>query len=160
ILASLKELYGLNDFLTKRDRTAATFVGLLSGLTAMRTDTPATLPRPALPETFEAVGPDDADRPPDELLGGMLEGWYEIAKSIPTGLESMPVLATTSRGAHEFIREQVARLCDFRVATQPLYFVKSRTGGFGWELGTLGGPVLASSSTTYPTHAQAVQAIR
>src|SRR5262249_9722346 len=131
-----------------------------SELTAMRTDTPATLPRPALPGTLEAVGPDDADQPPDELLGGMLEGWYEIAKSIPTGLESMPVLATTSRGAHEFIREQVARLCDFRVATQPQYYVQQREGGFGWELRTLGGPVLASSSNSYPTRGQAVQAIR
>jgi phospholipase C len=160
ILAALKELYGLSDFLTQRDRTAASFVALLSELTAMRTDTPMTLLRPALTGELEAVGPDDADQPPDELLGGMLQGWFQIAKSIPTGLESMPVLAATSREAHEFIREQVTRLCEFRVTTQPQYFVKPRAGGFGWELATLGGPVLASSSITYPTHAQAVQAIR
>jgi phospholipase C len=160
ILGSLKELYGLSDFLTKRDRTAASFVSLLSELAALRTDTPTTLPRPEMAGGLEAVAPDAAEQPPDELLGGMLEGWYEIAKSIPIGLEAMPAMATTTRGAHEFIRDQVTRLCDFRVTTQPQYFVKRRQGGFGWELGTLGGPVLASSSTTYPTHAQAVQAIR
>ncbi len=112
-------------------------------------------------EALEAVGLEDADEPPDELLGGMLAGWYEIAKSIPTaGLESMPALPATSRDAHEFIRAQVERLCDFRVATQPQYFVKPCAGGFGWELAALGGPVLASSSITYPTRAHAVQAIR
>jgi hypothetical protein len=156
-------LFGLDDFLTHRDAAAANFLHLLTELPAPRTDTPATLPRPAEEAVGleAAAGPDVADQPPDELLGGMLEGWYQIARTIPDGLESVaPPVPQTNREAHDFIREQVKRYCNYRAATQPQYRIRPRDGGFGWELATATGPVLAASPTSFPTREAAVQAVR
>jgi phospholipase C len=49
VLASLKELFDLPDFLTKRDANAATFAHVITG--TRRDDTPTKLPRMATPAT-------------------------------------------------------------------------------------------------------------
>ena len=161
IAASLKELFGLDAFLTRRDASATSFLKLLTELPAARSDTPTTLPRPAEdPVGLEATLADDADQPPDELLGGMLEGWFQIAQTIPDGLESVAPLPQTNRDAHAFIRDQVKRYCNYRAATQPQYRIKPRDGGFGWELSTADGPVLAASPAAFASRDEALRAVR
>ncbi len=53
VLATLKQLYGLPNFLTRRDAQAKTFSHLLEELDSPRTDTPQVLQRPDLPGKAE-----------------------------------------------------------------------------------------------------------
>jgi hypothetical protein len=90
----------------------------------------------------------------------MLAGWYQIAQTIPDGQASVATLPRTNRDANAFIREEVKRYCNYRAATQPQYRILPRDDGFGWELSTALGPVLAVSPTTFASRDEAVRAIR
>jgi len=47
VLATLKELFGLSDFLTRRDASAHSFASLFDEIDDVRDDTPLTVPRPS-----------------------------------------------------------------------------------------------------------------
>ena len=64
ILATVKKLWGLPNFLTKRDAWASTFENIFT-LDAPRTDCPTELPRPADPLPYEMI--EASRRPINEL---------------------------------------------------------------------------------------------
>lgn len=116
VLATLKEIFGLTNFLTERDRSAKSFKGLFA-LAEARTDTPLTLPRAPLPQI--TVSDDDprhpANLPLDPDQSDMLMRTYHLTQdSQPTTLTaaSLPV---TQGEAHDFIKAANAR--HFGVAT-------------------------------------------
>jgi phospholipase C len=106
ILATLKELFQLPSFLTKRDQSAKSLLPLLQALGAARTDTPATLPRAAVPPL--GLAPDDplhpANLPLDDTQRNMLVGALHLTQgSHPPGV-SLANLPTTQGQASEYIR--------------------------------------------------------
>jgi phospholipase C len=84
ILATVKELFGLPAFLTKRDASAASFASLLtSGLSKPRTDTPTTLPRSTIPSaagTPYAPGSPDA-QPLDRTQVALVQRAHVLTQS-------------------------------------------------------------------------------
>jgi phospholipase C len=83
ILATVKRIFGLPAFLTKRDQTANTFEDLFTGRSSPRTDTPTQLPRaslPAIPHAVVAGVPTPLDNQPlDSLQQEMLEGFLALS---------------------------------------------------------------------------------
>ncbi len=65
VAATIKQMFGLPNFLTKRDAAANTFTHVFS-LTAPRTDAPLKLQRAPLPQI--TVGPDDPRHPANQTL--------------------------------------------------------------------------------------------
>jgi phospholipase C len=110
VLATLKKLFGLGSFLTKRDASAAPFDHLFGELSAPRTDSPATLPRPPLPPLPPRSDPHNpANRPLDDIQLEVLHGinLLSVREEAVAGLESLP---TTQGDAAEYIRTCYDRL--------------------------------------------------
>ena len=108
VLATLKNLFGLPAFLTKRDASARAFDALFQKVSRARTDTPATLPRVPLPKI--TVPPSDpahpANQPLDETQKAIVRGVHVMtAGSDPRGL-SLDTLPQTQREASEHIRRR------------------------------------------------------
>jgi phospholipase C len=66
VLATVKKMFGLADFLTRRDAGANTFEQLFEALDAPRGDTPMTLPRATLPTI--TASPSDPEHPANQAL--------------------------------------------------------------------------------------------
>ena len=111
VLATLTKLFGLGAPLTRRDASANAFDGLFAELDQARADTPAALPRAALPAI--AVPPDHPTHPanlpldPDqrELL---LRAYYLTRATQPPTITSA-TLPITQGEAHDFIRASYRR---------------------------------------------------
>jgi phospholipase C len=111
VLATLKGMFGLGSFLTKRDASANSFETLFAQLTSPRTDTPATLPRAPLPKL--TVSSEDPRHPANLLLNPdqtqMLLRIYHLTEaSHPKGppVSSLPI---TQGEAHDFIQKRYRR---------------------------------------------------
>jgi phospholipase C len=111
VLATVKKVWGLSDFLTKRDASANTFEGLFSELKAPRTDTPETLPRVALPKI--TVSPDSPAHPANQPLDAtqknvLMKAYHLTRASHPEG-PAPDDLPTTQGEASSFIRSRYSK---------------------------------------------------
>jgi phospholipase C len=108
VLATLKSLYALPKFLTRRDAQARPFDGLFQKASKARSDTPATLPRVALPKiTVPKSDPaHPANQPLDETQKEILRGVHGLtASSHPEG-PSIDTLPKTQGDAADHIRKR------------------------------------------------------
>lgn len=107
ILATVKEMFGLPAFLTKRDAAAKAFSELFS-LGAPRTDTPAQLQRAPLPQI--TATPDDprhpANHPVDETQREMVVGVNHFTRSSHPHGPPPDSLPKTQNEASKFVRER------------------------------------------------------
>jgi phospholipase C len=114
VLATLKAMFKLNSFLTKRDASANTFDHIFGELDKPRTDTPKTLPRAPLPKI--TVSEDHPAHPLNQPLTedqkSQLVGVYHQTQSAPAvaaaaGEETYAdELPDTQGGASEFIERR------------------------------------------------------
>ena len=108
VLATLKKIFGLADFLTERDAQANTFEHLFEELAEPRTDTPEQLPEVSIepaPQVLEAVAPSDpGDLPLDDIQQEMLLGVLDITQPSNPTPDAIP---TTQAGASAFVRERL-----------------------------------------------------
>jgi phospholipase C len=110
VLATLKKLFGLEEFLTKRDASATAFDSLFSELPAPRTDYPPKLPRPPLPELPPRDDPNHpANQPLDSLQEDILQGLRVLRAGKEEGLEAMSA-PTTQGDAANYVRNCYDRL--------------------------------------------------
>jgi hypothetical protein len=111
VLSTLKNLYALPKFLTKRDAQARPFDSLFQKAAKARTDTPATLPRVPLPKiTVPKSDPaHPANQPLDETQKEILRGVHGLtASSHPEG-PSIDTLPKTQGDASDHIRKRYQR---------------------------------------------------
>jgi len=102
IAATLKTLFGLSDFLTKRDEWAGQFTSVLTQRTTPRTDCPLTMPDPALSaETVQTT----AKRPLNDLQKSLIR----LSSSLHGSLYDGEDLANEESGAI-YIQEQMEKL--------------------------------------------------
>jgi phospholipase C len=104
VLATVKEMFGLKDFLTARDKGANRFTGLLN-LSSPRTDTPLTLPRVALPAAATTSLTDPAhpaNQPLDDTQQDALENVFHLTKGSQSG-KKLADLPVKQGEAHDFI---------------------------------------------------------
>jgi len=106
ILATLRNMFGPWNFLTKRDASALTFEHLFTELSAPRIDTPKKLARIPLPKIFSS--PDEPGHPANHHLDPtqqaiLLRAYTLTQRSHPDGppLDELP---TRQGDASEFIR--------------------------------------------------------
>jgi phospholipase C len=105
VLATLKNLYGLPKFLTKRDAQAKPFDGMFQKLNKPRTDTPQTLPRvmlPAVPPKSDPAHP--ANQPLDETQKEIVSGVHTLTAEASKGAPSTSSLPKTQGDASDHIR--------------------------------------------------------
>jgi phospholipase C len=111
VLATLKKIFGLADFLTHRDASANSFDGLFDELDQARNDTPLTLPRAELPVT--ATSPDDPAHPANQPLNpdqiDMLMRVYHLTRASQPMSLSAATLPVTQGDAHDFIKASYQR---------------------------------------------------
>jgi phospholipase C len=81
VLATVKMIFGLPNFLTKRDQHAATFDQTF--LNAPRTDTPTSLPHIAMPAKAVSLADPEhpGNQPTREIVDGLVAGWNAIEQS-------------------------------------------------------------------------------
>lgn len=106
VLATLKALWGLPEFLTRRDASAQPFNGLFAELKAPRGDTPQTLPRAAV--TPSPTSKDDpaypANQPMDATQADMLMGVHGMMRTLHPNRHFHAHLHMTQGEASDFIR--------------------------------------------------------
>ncbi|HZT42395.1 MAG TPA: alkaline phosphatase family protein [Chthonomonadaceae bacterium] len=106
VLATVKLLYGLGDFLTNRDASAATFEDQFQA--TPRTDTPQSINVPQ--DDIGEAGANEAELPLDSLQQEMLIGIDSLTEDAsPPSLmtSSILTLPATQREAAEFIRARL-----------------------------------------------------
>ena len=107
VLATLKKMFGLADFLTERDRHANTFEHLFDEATP-RTDTPAQLPIVAIEQVaavFGSVSPGNpGDLPLDDIQQEMLMGVLQITQPSNPVPEAIP---STQAAASDFVQQRL-----------------------------------------------------
>jgi len=104
VLATLKKLFGLKTFLTKRDASAQPFDALFNGLRTPRDNYPAKLPRialPPLPARGSALHP--ANQPLDTMQQEWLHGVHVMAARKSGGKPLGPT-PTTQGEVAPFVR--------------------------------------------------------
>jgi phospholipase C len=111
VLATLKKLFGLPEFLTKRDASANTFEGHFQDLSAPRADCPLQLPRATLPPI--TVAPDNPAHPANHPLDPvqkeqLLRAYWLTRESHPHG-PSIDSLPETQGAASQFIQDRYAK---------------------------------------------------
>jgi phospholipase C len=111
VLATLKQMFGLAAFLTKRDAGANAFDQLFTQLDQPRDDTPTTLPRAALPAI--TVPPSDPSHPANSGLDAIqkerVHGAHHLtAASHPAG-PPPDALPQTQAEAGKFIQDRFIR---------------------------------------------------
>lgn len=159
VLATVKNLFGLPDFLTKRDASATPFDDLFKRRSAPRTDTPQKLPRTTPPPI--STDASDPNSPGNTRLDAtqqeLTQGLHAMTSSGATdGTEDEP-LPTTQHAAslhiqrriREYLQRQKARKqshSSFRIAGDARH-------GYRWQLMGLDGKPAATSARSYPTKA-------
>jgi phospholipase C len=111
VLATLKKLFGLAKFLTKRDASANTLEAHFQELSAPRTDYPLKLPRATLPAITAAL--DDpahpANHPLDPIQKEQLLRAYWLTRAAHPGGPSIDALPETQGAASKFIQDRYAK---------------------------------------------------
>lgn len=113
VLATLKKMFNLKSFLTKRDASANTFESVFNELSAPRTDTPKTLPRATLPKV--TVSTDHPAHPLNHPLTedqkAQLMGVYHLTQGAHAAMAETYAdeLPDTQGGASEFIKARTAK---------------------------------------------------
>jgi phospholipase C len=107
VLATLKAIFGLKNFLTKRDQSANNFAHLFDGLSQPRTDTPVTLPRAPLPKISVPVTDPahPANHPLDHDQQDLLFKVFHLTKSSQPRNLTAASLPSTQGAAHDFIQQ-------------------------------------------------------
>jgi len=111
VLATVKKMFGLPNFLTKRDASANTFNRLFDELSAPRTDAPKKLPRVALPKI--SVSQDDPAHPANQRLDteqtAMLLGVTQLTQDSHTPGPGLNDLPSRQADAHDFIQKRIKK---------------------------------------------------
>jgi phospholipase C len=109
VLATVKKIFGLTDFLTKRDKQANTFEHLFAELQVPRSDTPKQLPKVKIgvaPPSLESIAPSTpGDLPLDDIQQEMLLGVLEITQ--PSHPTPPPAIPSTQADASDFIQRRL-----------------------------------------------------
>lgn len=108
VLSTVKRLFGLAGFLTKRDASATPFDDLLQKRSVPRTDTPRTLPRAPLPPT--SSDPEDPANPGNHKLDAtqqeLVQGVHALTASAVSAAE--PVATRQHEAAQQMKRRLTA----------------------------------------------------
>jgi phospholipase C len=111
VLATLKKMFGLGDFLTRRDASANSFENLFDEMGQARDDTPVMLPRAELPAITMSV--DDPAHPANQPLNpdqaDMLMRVYHLTRASQPATLSAASLPVTQGDAHDFIKAAYQR---------------------------------------------------
>jgi len=161
VLATLKALFGLSSFLTKRDASADSFESLFTELSAPRTDTPETLPRATVPATTVSMDnpAHPANQPLDPTQTEILLGVHQMLRKSNPDVVEWPDLHMTQADASDYIRSCYDRLA--KTAKTGVTFHVYRDGNkHHWRLCDAKGRVLAESSGGYARRSAAVHAIK
>jgi phospholipase C len=111
VLATAKKLWQLPDFLTARDRSAASFEGVFQKLAAARTDTPPTLPKATLPPEPPATSTEHpGNQPLDDNQRAYLHRVYHLTQDQHKNALTVDKLPTTQHEASEFMKRRYAGL--------------------------------------------------
>jgi phospholipase C len=102
IPATLREFFGLGNFLTKRDEAANTFTHLLKGDLSYRDDTPERLPIPEQPTDEEVMRM--AEEPIDEIQREIINSSFALH---PDYTHPSELTITSQKEAHDFAREAI-----------------------------------------------------
>jgi phospholipase C len=161
VLATLKALFGLPSFLTKRDASANSFDGLFSELSSPRTDTPEALPRATVPTTTVAANDPShpANHPMDATQAEILVGVHQMLRTAHPEVRSGADLRMTQGDASSFILSAYERLQRSRTAAGDFEIYKAG-GKHHWRLVDAKGRVLAKSPIGYDRRAAAIAAIK
>lgn len=110
IAATLKEMFGLPKFLTRRDAAANTFTHLFS-LSVPRSDAPKTLDRAPLPTVTAAADETahPANHPLDATQQGMVVGVHQLTQASHPGGPAADQVPTSQGAAATFIRARYAK---------------------------------------------------
>ncbi|MBV9603442.1 MAG: alkaline phosphatase family protein [Chloroflexi bacterium] len=110
VLSTVKKLFGLPGFLTKRDESANSFESVLN-LSSARTDTPLTLPRVQMPQVSVSI--DDprypANQPLDRDQCALVQRVYHLTKDSQSAGFTAAILPIRQGDAHEFVRQSLQR---------------------------------------------------
>jgi phospholipase C len=112
VLATVKKMFGISSFLTKRDASAATFEGLFTKLKAARSDSPKKLPRAAGPGPAPAAGDPahPANQPLDDNQTAYLQHAYHVTAAADRSGPSLEELQKkTQHEVSEFIAGRYAK---------------------------------------------------
>lgn len=113
VLVTVRQLFGIEGSLTRRDAAAAGFSQLFLG--APRTDTPTVLVGPG----EQARVPFDATQAaPDDLVSEMALHWRKATAALP-GAARVMVRPTSQDEVHRFLRAQIGAFLDYRSRTRP-----------------------------------------
>jgi phospholipase C len=108
VLVTVRELFGIQGSLTRRDAAAASFSGLF--LTGPRTDAPTALVSPG---TRTPIPFDATQAAPDDLMSEMALHWRKSTSSLP-GAAAVVTHPTSQDEVHQFLRTQVGAFLDYR----------------------------------------------
>jgi phospholipase C len=104
VLATLKKLFGLNGFLTKRDESARSFDHLFTALQNPREDYPKELPRVALPPLPSRDDPlHPANQPLDAMQREWIHGLHLMAARSQGAAGALGTAPTSQGNAADFI---------------------------------------------------------
>ena len=164
VLATVKKLFGLPAFLTRRDAQAATFEDVLDALDAPRTDTPEKLPRPALEATAQA----DAEALAGQGLSKAQRDVFQSLSHLDGHDDSGRPLEDTGR--LDASQQDLARYVDARVESHRRYHERRRAGArfeiyedrqgeYRWRLRDESGSNIGSSGEGFKTLEEVRQAV-
>jgi phospholipase C len=161
VLATLKALFGLKSFLTKRDASASSFESLFSELSAPRTDTPETLPRAALPPV--SVSRDDpthpANQPMDATQTEIVMGVHQMVRTADPQIVEGADLHMTQGDASVFVRWAYDHMYKMARTAGEFHVYRSR-GRFHWRLCDSKGKELAQAPSGYTRRSAALAAVK
>jgi phospholipase C len=161
VLATLKALFGLPSFLTKRDASANSFDALFSELTAPRTDTPQSLPRATVSTTTVSISDPahPANQPMDATQAEILVGVHQMLRTAHPEIRDGVDLRMTQGQASSYIRSCYERLGTTRKAAGAFQIYQAG-GKHHWRLCDAKGRVLAKSAVGYDRRAAAIAAVK
>ena len=162
VLATVKRLFGLSSFLTKRDASATAFDDLFARRATPRTDTPMTLPRAVTPPAeakANANGSSGADPSSGKLDATQQELAHGAHVLTSSASPSDEPLATTQHEASVQMQRRMTAYLKHRQreSRQRGRFEITTTarGGYLWTLIGANGKPLAKAAAGYATRAAA-----
>jgi phospholipase C len=118
VLATVKKMFALTNFLTKRDASANSFEHLFAEVQAARTDTPTKLPRAPLPAITASLDSPahPANHPLDPTQRDVLHRAFALTRSSFAKGPDFDSLPQTQGQAHDFIRQRYAKHFGIRLS--------------------------------------------
>jgi phospholipase C len=107
VLATVRELFGIQGALTKRDAAAASFADLF--VAAARTDTPTELVAPAAKAQLAF---DATRQAPDDFMTEIARGWRQATGNLPFATPTS--LPTSQDEVHQYLKQTVNAFLDYR----------------------------------------------